>query len=248
MGVVGVVLLLTVGATTAHPDHDGPPTVWFTFGSPAYFSNATGVIAVSGTAISMEGEDIVLSLEGGPGWPDVNATLVRVGFEEWLWNATIDTTHFNNGNECLGATLVATSGDHAGHCLPLTIQNPVRRDLEARDVGGSSLARFDVDIRSFVGESTNDARIEFVGSLEMERHGEWRELTRHVYGPGGSEWDRSFTWTPQGPIAGCFPVRLTVDPEDLVAEEDESNNVALGTACMNKLFGLPPGQHAPFDP
>jgi len=243
---LGILLFgLLAGPAFATHAPGQPPNVFVYFDSPDSGATINGTVNFSGRAYSLRGETVTITLDLGG--PPVTAELVREGFEEFRWTATLDTTPRHNGRSCVSARIVSSSGDHNANCRPVVLANPAWRDLRALDVNGTGgvPGRTDGPIGWIAWESTNDAELGFTSLLEIQRGEEWRTLTTLTHEPGRSsgEW----TWHFNGPIVGCFPLRLTLDPENVIIETNEANNVAVGQICLNAL-PISSVQFAPFDP
>ncbi|MBW3582594.1 MAG: hypothetical protein KY455_05785 [Euryarchaeota archaeon] len=190
-----------------------PPTL--TIDSPADGATVSGTFAVSGTASSDAGiAKVEVRIAGGI-WQTASGTTA--------WSHGIDSTVLSNGDKTIEARATAGDGQTATATITVTVANPEVIDLWLRGLQGQT---------SLTGRPTIAAQVQNQGNVDLvtsvlfeyEYKGEWKTIrSEGINVPAFTIEVVSFTWSDIW-LYGRFDIRATVDPTNVIAEDDETDN------------------------
>lgn len=190
-----------------------PPTI--TIDSPADGATVSGTFTASGTASSDAGiSRVETRIDGGP-WQTATGTT--------SWSLDIDTSSVSNGDHTLEARAVAGDGQTASARITINVANPEVVDLSLFSVYGRNSFTANPSITVYL-RNTGNVDLSSTVRIEYSYKGEWHLIREVPVQLDAFEFKTyTKTWNSFTHI-GRFDVRGTVDPDGLLAEEDETNN------------------------
>lgn len=190
-----------------------PPTI--TIDSPADGASVSGTFTVSGTASSDAGITKVETRLDGGAWQSASGTT--------SWSLTIDTAFLSNGDKVLEARAIAGDGQVASQSINITIANPEVVDLWLTGVQGRT--SFTANPLITIGlRNTGNVDLSSVVRLEYRYKGDWHLIKEVAVQLDAFEIKGYSTHWNSLTHVGRFDIRGTVDPDGLIAEDDETNN------------------------
>lgn len=196
---------------------------------PADGASVQGLVTVSGTAgHATEAVQMVeLRLAGVV---VASATPDAAGAWSLAWNSTLTP----NGPATLVARAVtAPSGLSSEEAVAVTVANPPEVDLRAISLTGSTTGVVNATLFYTIENGGNVPTGPFALRFEYSYKGTWRPIGDAQVNDLGAfaRATGRFVWQ-DGLHVGRYPVRMTMDPLDAVAETVETNNVAQGSAAF----------------
>lgn len=222
-----------------HPSMTGtiqvgtPPTI--AIASPLAGSTVQGVFTTDGSASHVSETIAKVEVTFGALAPKL-ATLSGTGTSV-TWTTTIDSSPLVNGPQTLTAKATTTTGSIATTSQTLTVENPPRQDLVLVGISAST----GITSSTISVTHKNNGNVPsgtYVIGLEYSYEDVWRPIGKFTRSSIAAGTSHVFvtTWSSGGLLLGQFPVRAALDPDDLVAETDETNNVRTGSAAFVSPF------------
>lgn len=216
-----------------HPGQKGtifvgvPPTVAVT--SPTAGGSASGTLTVTGTAThavhGVQSLQVFVDghLVGSGGSAPAGSTL--------SFSVNVDTTPFANGARALLVRAISGQGIPKDETLSVTFANAPTVDVRAVSLSSTTASSTSATLVYVYENHGNTASGAFTARFEYQYKGAWRtieEVTEPSLDAKGKA-TRTYVWD-DGLHLGRYPVRVTLDAADEIAELSEANNFASGFA------------------
>ncbi len=187
--------------------------------SPTDGDTVTGTVSFAGTASSAHGLQYTQTRINGGDWvpaPDAGS-----------WVRTIDTAMQPNGVMTLDVGAVGEDGSLTSQSLAVTVDNPEQEDLYPTVTTVRDGTFIDRRVRVFA-DITSAGNIDTTADiiLQAKQVGEWEEVRRVTRTVEAFDSTTVVLVYRCDTCVGPYDLRVVVDPENTVAETDETNNVA----------------------